>query len=176
MKDRSEKIAETVLWFLLVVAVTALIFLCLLCGGCTRKVYVPVENTVMRTDTVTHYISNTDSVTVIERIYESDTRYDSIAPILDSLNRVIGWDRYHFRETTKMDSREIQRLQSLVDSLRAVKRDSVDRPVPYPVERELTRWEKTKMDAGGIAIGAGTALLVAVIALLIWLIKIKRRR
>lgn len=147
-----------------------------LASGCTRKIYVPVENTVMRTDTVTHYISNTDSVTVIERIYESDTRYDSIAPILDSLNRVIGWDRYHFRESTKKDSREIQRLQSLVDSLRAVKRDSVDRPVPYLVERELTRWEKMKMDAGGFAIGAGTALLVAVIVLLVWLIRIKRRR
>ena len=156
---------ETIVIFAVAMAVSVL--LTSLCS-CTRKIYVPVENTVMRTDTVTHYISNTDSVTVIERIYESDTRYDSIAPILDSLNRVIGWDRYHFRETTKMDSREIQRLQSLVDSLRAVKRDSVDRPVPYPVERELTRWEKTKMDFGGAAIGV---LAVAACVAVVWLIR-----
>lgn len=147
-----------------------------LASGCTRKIYVPVENTAIRTDTVRHYLANTDSITVVERIYESDTRYDSIAPILDSLNRVIGWDRYHFRESTKKDERELKQLQAQVDSLKAVKIDSVKVSVPYPVERELTRWEKVKMDAGGIAIGAGTALLVAVIALLIWLIKIKRRK
>lgn len=168
-----KSIIETIVIFAVAMAVSVL--LTSLCS-CARKIYVPVENTAIRTDTVRHYLANTDSITVVERIYESDTRYDSIAPILDSLNRVIGWDRYHFRESTKKDSREIQRLQSLVDSLRAVKRDSVDRPVPYPVERELTRWEKMKMDAGGFAIGAGTSLLVAVIVLLVWLIRIKRRR
>lgn len=146
----------------------------LLMGGCTKRVYVPVENAVIRTDTVTHYINSTDSVTLIERIYESDTRYDSIAPILDSLNRVIGWDRWHFRESTKKDSREIDRLRSLVDSLRAVKRDSVDRPVPYPVERPLTKWERTKMDFGGMFLGG---MVVAVIAaVLIWIVKRKRRK
>lgn len=128
--------------------------------GCTRKIYVPVESTVTRTDTVTHYVNNTDSVTVTERIYEADTRYDSIAPILDSLGRILGYERWHFRETTKKNEREMTRLQSLVDSLRAVKRDSIDRPVPYPVERKLTRWERTKQDIGSIAIGAVIAILI----------------
>lgn len=150
--------------------ICAIIILILLCAltGCTTTKYVPVERTVLRTDTVTHYINNTDSVTAIERIYESDTRYDSVAPILDSLNRVIGWDRYHFRETTKNDSREMQRLQSLVDSLKAVKRDSVEKQVPYPVERKLTKWERIKQDARGMAIGVAIfALCVAVV----WLIR-----
>lgn len=146
------------------------LFICLLvlASGCSRKVYIPVENTTVKTDAVTHHINNTDSVTVIERVYESDTRYDSIAPILDSLNRVIGWDRYHFRESTKKDSREMQRMQALVDSLKAVKRDSVEKPVPYPVERELSRWERTKMDFGGMAIGA---LVIALCVAVAWLIK-----
>lgn len=129
-----------------------------------------MENTTVRTDTVTHYLTLTDSVTVIERVYESD---DSIAPILDSLGRVIGMDRYHFRESTKKDSREIARLQSLVDSLRAVKRDSVDRPVPYPVERKLTRWEQTKQDVGGMFLGGMVAAVV--FAVLAWIVKRKRR-
>lgn len=146
----------------------------LLMGGCTKRVYVPVENAVIRTDTVTHYINSTDSVTVIERIYESDTRYDSIAPVVDSLGRVLGYERWHFRESTKKDSREIDRLRSLVDSLRAVKRDSVDRPVPYPVERHLTKWERTKMDFGGMFLGG---MVVAVIAaVVIWIVKRKRRK
>lgn len=153
---------------------TGALLVCVLLGGCTRKVYVPVENTTVRTDTVTHYINNTDSVTVIEHVYEADTRYDSIVPILDSLNRVIGWDRYHFRESTKKDSREIDRLRSLVDSLRAVKRDSVDRPVPYPVERPLTKWERTKMDFGGMFLGGLIAVVVA--AVIVWIVKRKRRK
>lgn len=152
----------------------------LVCGiitalcSCTRKIYVPVESTVTRKDTVTHYISSTDSVTVTERIYEADTRYDSIAPILDSLGRVLGYERWHFRETTKKDEREITRLQSLVDSLRAVKRDSIDRPVPYPVERELTRWERTKQTVGGMAIGAVIAVTLA--AVIIWIAKSRKKK
>lgn len=152
----------------------------LICGlitafcSCTRKIYVPVESTVTRTDTVTHYINSTDSVTVIERIYEADTRYDSIAPILDSLGRVLGYERWHFREVTKKDEREMTRLQSLVDSLRAVKRDSIDHQVPYPVERKLTRWERAKQDIGDIAIGAVIAETLA--ALIIWIAKSQGRK
>lgn len=169
------KATETFLTYLAVMVVMVVMLTALLLsGGCTRKVYVPVESTVVHTDTVTHYLSNTDSVTVIERIYESDTRYDSIAPVLDSLNRVIGWDRYHFRETTKTDSREIERLKSLVDSLKAVKCDSVDRPVSYPVERELTKWERVKQDVGGMAIGGLIAAVLA--AVIVWIVKRKRRR
>lgn len=153
-------------YFILCV-VAALLLLVTMCG-CARKVYVPVESTTVRTDTVTHYFNSTDSVTVIEHVYETDTRYDSIAPILDSLNRVIGWDRWHFRESTKMNDREINRLQSLVDSLRAVRMDSVDRPVPYPVERSLSRWEQTKLDVGGMAIGA---IVIALCVAVVWLIR-----
>lgn len=146
----------------------------LLMGGCTTTKYVPVETVTSRTDTVYSAKVRVDSVKVIERIYESDTRYDSIAPILDSLNNVIGWDRYHFRETTKKDEREMARLQSLVDSLRAVKQDTVVKCVPYPVERKLTKWEQTKMDFGGMFLGG---MVVAVIAaVVIWIVKRKRRK
>lgn len=162
---------ETVAVFAVAMAICAAIgALC----GCTRKVYVPVESVTVRTDTVETVKVRVDSVRLTERIYEKDLRYDSVAPIIDSLNRVIGWDRWHFRESTKKDESAIYRLQSLVDSLRAVKRDSVDRPVPCPVERKLTRWERVKMDAGGMAIGVGMVLLVVVIALVMWLIKVRK--
>ena len=145
-------------------------------GSSPKTVYVPTEKHFWHTDTLTRYITATDSVTVIERVYESDTRYDSIAPILDSLNRVIGWDRYHFRGRTKMMEAECQRLMAVIDSLRNVKADTVREKirVPYPVERKLTRWERTKMELGGWAFGA---LIVAVIAVVImWLIYKKRRK
>lgn len=159
---------RTLLAFLCAVALLAIL---VLAGGCSRKVYVPMENTILRTDTVTRHINNTDSVTVIEHVYESDARYDSIAPILDSLGRVIGFDRWHFRQTIQNNSREMQRLQSLVDSLRAVSNDSIEKPVPYPVERKLTRWEQAKMDFGGIAIG-GVAIVICIAV--VWLASRKR--
>lgn len=125
-----------------------------LASGCTRKIYVPVENTVMRTDTVYSAKLRVDSV-----IFR-----DSVAVIQkgDTVFLTRYRDRYRVREHTDTV------YQSVIDSVKV--------SVPYPVERELTRWEKVKMDAGGFAIGAGTALLVALIALLIWLIKIKRRK
>ena len=61
-------------------------------------------------------------------------------------------------------------ISLLTQQLASVKADSI--PVPYPVERQLTRWERTKMDFGGMAIGG---LIVAVIAVA-WLVFKKRKR
>lgn len=172
MKKRNIYISAAIDTVAAIVIALALCVAASLLSSCSRKVYVPIENTVLRTDTVTRYVNNTDSVTVTERIYESDTRYDSVAPILDSLNRVTGWDRYHFRESTKMDSREIERLRSLVDSLRSARVDSMEKQVPYPVERTLSRWEQTKMDLGGIAIGG---IAIAVCMAVVWLARKYRK-
>ena len=43
---------------------------------------------------------------------------------------------------------------------------------PYPVERKLTRWEQTKMDFGGMALGAIAVALGAAVG---WLVKKFRR-
>lgn len=157
-------------------AIALLALAILMCGCSPKTVYVPAERIVERTDTVTRFLTVTDSVVSVERIYESDTRYDSIAPILDSLNRVIGWDRYHFREVGKMVEADNRRLLAVIDSLREAKSDTVktEVSVPYPVERELTGWEKTKMDFGGLAIGGICAVIV--VAVVVWLVKRKRRR
>lgn len=160
----------------LVLAMLACILIGILMQGCTSTKYIPVESVTSRTDTVYSVKVRVDSVKSIERVYETDNRYDSVAPILDSLNRVIGWDRYHFREVTKINHRETERLKAQVDSLTKVaeKKDSV--AVPYPVERPLTKWERTKMDFGGMAIGGTATLTVVVIALAVWLVRTKRRK
>lgn len=46
----------------------------------------------------------------------------------------------------------------------AVKIREVPVPEPYPVEveRELTRWEKAKMEVGGVAMGVVVAMVIAV--------------
>ena len=58
------------------------------------------------------------------------------------------------------------------DSIYINKTDTIS--VPYPVERKLSRWEKIKMDFGGIAFG-GVIVAVIVIAVLAWL-AMKRRK
>ena len=40
-------------------------------------------------------------------------------------------------------------------------RDSI--PVPYPVEKKLTKWQQWKMDLGGWAMGVAAVLIILVI-------------
>lgn len=42
-----------------------------------------------------------------------------------------------------------------------MKRDSI--PVPYPVEKQLTKWQRWKMDMGGWAMGVAAVLVILVI-------------
>lgn len=139
----------------------ATMIICILIGilmsGCTTTKYVPVESVTTRTDTCYYAKLRVDSVKFTQYIHESDNRYDSVAPILDSLNRVIGWDRYHFRETTKMNNLEMKKLRMENDSLKSVKRDSVEKQIPYPVEKivevvkPLAWWQSALMWWGVIA-------------------------
>lgn len=124
------------------------LFICLLVlsTGCTRKVYVPVESAVSRTDTIYSAKIRVDSVI---------TR-DSVAVFQkgDTVLITKYRDRYRVKELTDTV------YQSVIDSVKV--------SVPYPVERELSRWERTKMDFGGMAIGA---LVIALCVAVAWLIK-----
>lgn len=114
--------------------------------GCTSTQYVPVERTVIRTDTVSSIKFRIDSV-----IYR-----DSVAVFYkgDTVTITRWRDRYR----VKMQTDTL--YQSLTDSVRV--------PEPYSVERKLTRWEQTKMDFGGFALGGvAVALCIAVV----WLIR-----
>lgn len=124
------------------------LFICLLvlATGCTRKVYVPVESTVSRTDT----------------IYSAKVRVDSVI-MRDS---VAVFQKGDTVLITKY--RDRYRVKELTDTVYQSAIDSVKVSVPYPVERELSRWERTKMDFGGMAIGA---LVIALCAAVAWLIK-----
>ena len=55
----------------------------------------------------------------------------------------------------------IYRYKDRVDTLYLASRDTVS--VPYPVEKELTRWQSFKVDYGGWAIGVVVgAVLIAI--------------
>ncbi len=135
--------------------VTCLILALLLLCGCSRKVYVPVDNVTLVTDTVYQSRLRVDSVTL----------RDSVAVIQrgDTVTITKYRDRYRVRER--------------VDTVYSSAVDSVTVRVPYPVERELTAWERAKMQTGGVAIALlAAAAVMGLIALAVWLIKVKRRR
>ena len=146
---RNDWIARVLLGFILVVGITMLIFFCLLSGGCTRKVYIPVETirTEYKDKINTEYI--VDSVT--------DTRFVFIK----------GDTVIDYRDRVKWREREVH------DSIYINKTDTIR--VPYPVEKELTKWEQAKMDVGGIAIVTAIALFIGLCISVVWLIKKGRR-
>ena len=70
----------------------------------------------------------------------------------------------------KYKERETVRYLSLRDTLYIEKRDSVS--VPYPVERELTKWEATRMRLGDILL---IIVNIGLIYVVIWLIRRRKR-
>lgn len=108
-----------------------------LLAGCTRVQYVPVES--VRTDSVFVYRNVTSALTIKDSVYIDKTR-DTVRVVI---YKYVG-ERY-----------------SKTDTVYINKTDSV--AVPYPVERELGKWEQVKMDYGGTAIGLlAVAVAVAV--------------
>lgn len=110
------------------------------------KRYVPVE-------TVRH---NTDTLRLTALRVDSVFMHDSIAVMLRGDTVYITKYRDRFRYRTHTDTV----YKSVIDTARI--------SVPYPVERQLSRWEQTKMDFGGMAIGG---IAIAVCIAVIWLIK-----
>ena len=116
-------------------------------SGCRTVEYYPVET--VRTDTV--YVNRlaVDSVMVRDSIYIYE-KGDTVTE-----------HRYHY----------IYKYRDRVDTLYLASRDTVS--VPYPVEKELTRWQSVKVDYGGWAIGAVFGFVLIVFGSLIYKLRKK---
>ena len=100
---------------------------------------------------------------------------DSLYIVQRMIDRVLIRDSVyerHVHDTVyKYKERETVRYLAMRDTLYVERRDSVS--VPYPVERELTKWEATRMRLGDISLIAFIAGLLYVV---VWLIKRRRKR
>ena len=144
-------LAETLLIFALSLLIGAVITA--LCS-CTRKVYVPQET--VRTEYKDRVVEN--------------IRVDTVA-MRDSVAVYVNGDTVRI---TKFRDRWRTRIVERHDTCTVTKTDSVQ--VPVQVERKLTKWERTKMNAGGIAIWILGVAALGVLAWLAWLAYKKRRR
>ncbi len=90
--------------------------------------------------------------------------------MVDTVQR---WDSVYFRDSvfmaangdtvylTKTHWRERFRNIYHAKTDTFMQRDSI--PVPYPVEKQLTKWQQWKMDMGGWAMGVAAVLVILVI-------------
>lgn len=123
-------------------AAAGFVWLAVTLSGCTSTRYVPVETVRTEYKDKVREVHTTDSVV--------DTRFVFVKgdTVIDYRDRVKWRDRY------------------IHDTCTVVKTDSI--AVPYPVERELTWWQQTKMDFGGMALGAVVVVLCVAV---VWLLK-----
>ncbi len=167
---------------LILIGLLALTALCL--TSCSHRVYVPVQS--IRTDTV--YMARKDSVHIkdslitrqVINIRDSIAIHDSVVIIKDEQGNIkerliVRYrDRWHATQDYLTLLRLIDRYKASNDSLRATMKEHIE--VPKVVERELSRWQKIKMDVGGWAIGAmSTFILAAVGYIVVWLLKKYRK-
>lgn len=126
-----------------VIILIAVVLLCaVLFASCKTVEYVPVETVKVEYKDNIREIHTTDSVTDTRFVYiKGDT-------VLDYRDRV------KWKEKIVHDSIYIERT----DTIR----------IPYPVEKQLTKWQQAKMDFGGMALGIMCAMLCIAV---VWLIK-----
>lgn len=149
-------------------------------GSCTRMAYKPVETVrteYVKADTTGLYgrLRN-----YFESIYRREASTDSVIDrsketvVLKENGDTARLDKERIVYVSSRREKELEHRvreqDSIINALRlrlaTVKSDSI--PVPYPVERKLSRWEQAKMDLGGFALsGIAVALCIAVA----WLIK-----
>lgn len=125
-----------------VLCLMCLIVLAAMLSGCKSVEYVPVETVKTEYQDKWHFARDS--------VYLSDSVY------IREKGDTVWLERY----------RTLYRDREIRDTAFIERTDSVD--VPYPVEKQLTRWQQTKMDFGGLAMG-GTAVAIAFV--IVWLIK-----
>lgn len=104
--------------------------------SCQRRIY---EQSVQR-DTVMQTRTLLIHDTLLSRHGEYVVIHDSIAPRLDSLQRVIGIDRWHYRITRLTDTLETHRLIHHTDTLLRTRRVEVHIRERQPTSTPIRWW------------------------------------
>ena len=110
--------------------------------SCSRTQYVPVPSV------------STDSVFVYKHIRDSIVQRDSVFVKEKGDTIWVNKYRYIYKDKLIRDTIYIDQIDSV--------------HIPYPVEKKLSRWQRMKMELGGLAMGCFGLLLLFVIGRLIF--------
>lgn len=165
------------LWQLFKIAMLTAIVLLL--ASCKTTEYVPIETT--HTEYIEKVVFDTAEVNRLRLLVDSVShsvvivQKDCTVMTVDTAGNVKSKERY--KDTTKdrlveHKTREIDSTayyRSMIDSLRHIKNDTIQKP--YPVEKQLTKWQQFKVDYGGYML----TIILATIIYLTWWAKRKDR-
>lgn len=148
----NERFIKALMYYALLffIYLTMAMVACFMLTGCTSVRYVPVES-------VTHdsiYISRVER----DSIHVHDSIYMEVLSKADTVYQTKYIQKVVYRDALRTDTMIVER----VDTIR----------LPYPVERQLSKWEKIKLDFGGMLMG-GIAIF-ALSAAAMWLLRRKR--
>lgn len=118
-----------------------------LLAGCRQVRYVPVETVRL------------DSIYLTQTLRDSIVRYDSVYVRDKGDTLYVERWKYLYRDKVRVDTMVSVRVDTL--------------SVPYPVERELTRWQRLKLELGGWAFGI---ILTAALVIVGWLVYKSRKK
>ena len=147
--------------------------------GCKSK---RIVTETVRTEYIDRYIHDTIRVDNLTQILDSvrtsviESVKDCVIIVKDTAGNVINTAQWHYRDTSKELSHSKEKVdstayfRSVIDSLRRVKNDSVY--VKKEVEKELSLWDKAKIQFGGWAF----IIVAATIIYLTWFIKRKDKQ
>ena len=144
--------------------------------GCKGK---EIATETVRTEYIDRYVHDTIHVENLSQIVDSvrqsviESRRDCVVIVKDTAGNVINTAQWHFKDTNKELSHSTEKVdsaayfRSVIDSLRRVKQDSVY--IKKEVEKELSLWNKAKIQFGGVAF----VIVAATLIYLTWYIKRK---
>lgn len=118
-----------------------------LLAGCRQVRYVPVETVRL------------DSIYLTKTLRDSIVRYDSVYVRDKGDTLYVERWKYLYRDKVRVDTMVSVRVDTL--------------SVPYPVERELTRWQRLKLELGGWAFGI---IVTAALVIVGWLVYKSRKK
>lgn len=158
-------------WYLIKIALLSVVVLLL--ASCKSVQYVPIETT--HTEYIEKVVVDSSEISrlryLVDSVRQSVTIVykDCTIMVVDTAGNVKSKERY--KDTTKdrlvehktkeIDSTAFYR--SIIDSLRHIKNDTIQKP--YPVEKELTKWQQFKVEYGGYML---FIILVTIIYLIWW--------
>ena len=147
--------------------------------GCKGK---EIVTETVRTEYVDRYVHDTIHVENLSQTVDSvrqsviESRRDCVVIVKDTAGNVINTAQWHFKDTSKELSHSKEKVdstayfRSIIDSLRKIKQDSVY--ISKEVEKELSLWDRTKINFGGLAF----VIVAATIIYLTWFVKRKDKQ
>lgn len=141
MRDR---VKEGQIWLLFIVIMWLVLSLC----SCKSVEYVPVKE--VRTVELRQ-----NGIFGAYGSYESSestnvTIHDSVVVVVNQQGEEVSRKEWHEKETDREYKEKYEELKAMYESLKSEKTDTIH--VPYPVEKKLSKWEKTCVNYGGGAI------------------------